>query len=62
MTKFENEQYRKLERKLYRGLTFSEWEVLIPLRTKFLIAKGENPAHWDLNSRHLSRKLHYRQY
>ena len=56
----EIEQYRKLEKKLYKGLTITEWDVLKGLRKKYLISNGENPDHFNLGSRDFSKKLYYR--
>lgn len=60
MTTQENQQYRKLEKKLYKGLTITEWDVLKGLRKKYLISNGENPDHFNLGSRNFSKKLYYR--
>ena len=43
-----------------KGLTFQEWEIMIELRKKNLIERGENPDHWNLGSRNCSKKLVYR--
>ena len=60
MTNFEIEQYFKLEKKLYKGLTINQWEVLKGLRKKYLMSNGENPDHYNLGSRDFSKKLYYR--
>ena len=61
MTNSEKNNWKKLEKKLYgRGLTFNDWDKLVALRTKHLIARGENPKHWNLDSKNFSKKLHYR--
>ena len=61
MTNSEKNNWKKLETKLdRRGLTFGEWDELVPLRIKSLIVRGENPEHWELNSKCFSKKLHYR--
>jgi hypothetical protein len=61
MTTQENQQYQKLEKKVYKGLTFDEWNVLKQLRKKHLISNNENPDNYNLGCRYFSKKLHYRQ-
>jgi hypothetical protein len=61
MTTQENQQYQKLQKKAYKGLTFDEWNVLKQLRKKQLIINNENPDHYNLECRYFSKKLHYRQ-
>jgi hypothetical protein len=43
-----------------KGLTPQEWELMVELRRKNLIERGENPNHWNLGSRNCSKKLVYR--
>lgn len=61
MTTQENQQYQKLQKKVYNGLTFDEWNVLKELRKKHLISNNENPDHYNLGCRYFSKKLHFRQ-
>jgi hypothetical protein len=58
MTNTETKLRRKLENKLTygRGLTVSEWDVLIPLRVSHLTHIGENPNNWQLGSRNLKKR------
>ena len=61
MTQSEKTQWLQMSNKLqWKGLTFQEWEVMVELRKKHLISRGENPDHWDLGSRNCSKKLVYR--
>tara|TARA_R110000824_G_scaffold90977_1_gene221831 strand:+ start:677 stop:898 length:222 start_codon:yes stop_codon:yes gene_type:complete len=55
----ENKLRLKLEDQLTygSGITPSQWEELIPMRKKWLIYKGKNPAEWNLDSRNLNKKM-----
>jgi len=60
MTQIEKEQWLQMSNKLqWKGLTPQEWEVMVELRKKHLISRGENPNHWDLGSTRCSKKFGY---
>lgn len=43
----------------HNGLTPQEWEVMVELRRKRLISRGQNPDHWNLGSTRCSKKFGY---
>lgn len=61
MTTLEKEKIKDLQYKLHykKGIFASEWIELIELRKKLLIEQGENPKHYNLDSKFCSKKIHY---
>ena len=58
MTDLEIKRKSELERRLTygRGIFSSEWPVLIGLRKKALIERGENPNDYNLDGRCCTKK------
>jgi len=62
MTNEEIKSHTKLSKKLNRrGLCSNDWGILITLRTKILINRGEKPEDWDIDSFRLTKKITYRK-
>ena len=61
MTQLENKKLEKIANKLQNeGLSVKEWKIIIELRKKRLISRGENPAHWWLELRRCSKKAEFK--
>lgn len=51
-------KHRELEAKLSkRGLSPVDWEELIYYRKIYLLDRGENPDHWNVGSRNMSKRF-----
>ena len=62
MTDSERQTLKFAENNLHygKGISSEEWDILIKLRKKSLIERGENPLHYEVGGRNCEKKVAFR--